>query len=675
VSPDSRPTRIRQAGGLLSVVATYVVFLLWDQFGFLRLLHRELNDPTAVRWVMAAMGLAGLAASLGTAWWLAHHEARLGVVAGLLSSAVVANVVVHMETFPLLVLGAIGIGASTGVTTVALASGIYGFLGSRNLGLKVGTATGLGYAACNVPWLFEASPQVQAGFVGGVSLLALAILSLPSIVVVPSRAAESESGLGPRDDRGVGFVGMLLCFLALIWLDSAAFAIIQESTALKALTWGGEVQKLQLGAVHLLAAVVAGYLVDRARLGSLLVGAYICFAVALPSINGGQGGFAAVLYATGISFYSVALVLFPSSRAETPGALPIRWRAGLVFGVAGWLGSALGVGMAQDLHRIPGLFVAASGMVILLVIVRRGWGLGLAKSKGWVKDLRIPGLFAAGALAMFFLPRSSAVGTDPSATAAGRAVYVAEGCINCHSQYVRPGGMDEQIWGPYQPVERSGAVVLIGNRRQGPDLLNVGNRRSKTWHRLHLDNPRAFVPASRMPSYSYLFRNGDPRGPQLIDYLTSLGRETQVERQQLISGYHPSEDLMRSGSSERGAKIFARFCSVCHGPGGEANTELASEFGRPAMNLRKGSFWIVSWGGDAEPLELGLARLIKFGAVGTEMPGHEWLRDREIADLVAYVLELADSDRPLDRRSDRPASSLEAPVETSLETAIEDSQG
>ncbi|MBZ0112614.1 MAG: cbb3-type cytochrome c oxidase subunit II [Thermoanaerobaculia bacterium] len=652
MSLDSRPSVLQQTGGLLSVVATYVVFLLWDQFGFLRLLHRELNDPTAVRWAMAAMGLAGLAASLGTARWLAHHEARFGVVVGLLSSAVVANLVVHVGSFPFLVLGAIGIGASTGVTTVALASGIYGLLGPHNLGLKVGTATGLGYAACNVPWLFEASPQVQAGFVAVISLLALAILSWSSIVVVPSPVAEPETLSGPRDDRGVGFVGMLLCFLALIWLDSAAFAIIQESTALKALTWGGEVQKLQLGAVHLLTAVVAGYLVDRGRFGSLLLGAFTCFAVALPSINAGQGGVASVLYATGISFYSVALVLFPSSRAETPGALPIRWRAGIVFGIAGWLGSALGVGMAQDLHRIPGFFVVASGLVIVLSlsVVRLGRGEGLrAKSKGWTKDVRIPSLFAVGALALFFLPRSSAVGTEPSAMAAGRAVYVAEGCINCHSQYVRPGGVDEQIWGPYRPVDRSGAVVLIGNRRQGPDLLNVGNRRSQTWQRLHLENPRALVPGSRMPSYSYLFRDGDSRGPQLIDYLASLGRETEGERRRLIGSYHPSEDLMRSGSIQRGAEVFAGLCSVCHGPGGQANTELAVEFGRPAMNLRKGSFWLVSWGGDAEPLEMGLARLIKFGAEGTEMPGHEWLPDGEIADLVAYVLELASSEHQLDR--------------------------
>ena len=30
----------------------------------------------------------------------------------------------------------------------------------------------------------------------------------------------------------------------------------------------------------------------------------------------------------------------------------------------------------------------------------------------------------------------------------GRHVYIAEGCINCHSQYVRPNTTDVAMWGP-----------------------------------------------------------------------------------------------------------------------------------------------------------------------------------------------------------------------------------
>src|SRR5262245_21404725 len=76
---------------------------------------------------------------------------------------------------------------------------------------------------------------------------------------------------------------------------------------------------------------------------------------------------------------------------------------------------------------------------------------------------------------------------DEALIAAGRRVYVAEGCINCHSQYVRPGTADEARWGPAGNLAEMLAQTppLFGNRRQGPDLQNVGNRRSHDWQRLH----------------------------------------------------------------------------------------------------------------------------------------------------------------------------------------------
>lgn len=106
----------------------------------------------------------------------------------------------------------------------------------------------------------------------------------------------------------------------------------------------------------------------------------------------------------------------------------------------------------------------------------------------------------------------------------GRGVYIAEGCIHCHSQYVRPGTSDEEWWGPVRPLaelERS-RPPLFGNRRQGPDLLNVGNRRTPEWLRLQLQSPRSVMPGSRMPSYARLFRPGHADGEALLAYLLSL---------------------------------------------------------------------------------------------------------------------------------------------------------
>ena len=88
----------------------------------------------------------------------------------------------------------------------------------------------------------------------------------------------------------------------------------------------------------------------------------------------------------------------------------------------------------------------------------------------------------------------------------GEEVYVSEGCIHCHSQYSRPGTMDDLWYGPASEVpDGMGDAVLIGNRRQGPDLSSVGLRRSREWNRAHLIDPSGISPGSRMPSYQRLF--------------------------------------------------------------------------------------------------------------------------------------------------------------------------
>jgi cbb3-type cytochrome c oxidase subunit II len=130
-----------------------------------------------------------------------------------------------------------------------------------------------------------------------------------------------------------------------------------------------------------------------------------------------------------------------------------------------------------------------------------------------------------GAVAFSFAVQSLEVPvSEGDLVAQGRAVYIAEGCIHCHSQYVRPVGEDIALWGERTSVEHALAQepVLIGNRRQGPDLANVGVRRNADWNRLHLINPSQLLPGSRMPSYAHLFAAADGRGEALLAYLDSL---------------------------------------------------------------------------------------------------------------------------------------------------------
>ncbi len=105
------------------------------------------------------------------------------------------------------------------------------------------------------------------------------------------------------------------------------------------------------------------------------------------------------------------------------------------------------------------------------------------------------------------------VGLKPytSAELRGRQVYIANGCVYCHSQQPRDrnfGPDAERGWGRASvPGDYFyDKPHLLGSMRTGPDLFNIGARQpSKDWHLGHIYQPRAYVPGSIMPSYPYLF--------------------------------------------------------------------------------------------------------------------------------------------------------------------------
>ncbi len=220
----------------------------------------------------------------------------------------------------------------------------------------------------------------------------------------------------------------------------------------------------------------------------------------------------------------------------------------------------------------------------------------------------------------------------PKATAVerGRDVYLAEGCIHCHSRYVRPGSLDETLWGPASDpaVVLGEKPVLIGNRRQGPDLANVGARRSEEWLKLHFLNPRDFAEDSPMPSYAYLFN--DTRGDDLIAFLRDLPAETIQARAAATLSRSPSP----KEAIPEGAPIFNRHCAMCHGPVGHGDGKLALRFAKAPTNLDLGPFLCTPSGPD---LENRVARVVKFGIPGTDMPGHETLTDAEVVAVARYV--------------------------------------
>jgi cytochrome c oxidase cbb3-type subunit II len=105
------------------------------------------------------------------------------------------------------------------------------------------------------------------------------------------------------------------------------------------------------------------------------------------------------------------------------------------------------------------------------------------------------------------IPAGAGVKPLSALEAQGREVYVANGCSYCHTQQVRPLDEDKVFGRPsaasdfkYQTPE------LLGSERTGPDLTNIGVRQpSSVWQYIHLYEPRAVVPESIMPSFSWLF--------------------------------------------------------------------------------------------------------------------------------------------------------------------------
>ncbi|MEM7624837.1 MAG: cytochrome-c oxidase, cbb3-type subunit I [Planctomycetota bacterium] len=91
---------------------------------------------------------------------------------------------------------------------------------------------------------------------------------------------------------------------------------------------------------------------------------------------------------------------------------------------------------------------------------------------------------------------------------AGRDLYVAEGCYNCHSQMIRPILSETARYGDYSKPGESvyDHPFQWGSRRIGPDLARVGGKYSHSWHVTHFDNPRGLANNSIMPSYGWLMK-------------------------------------------------------------------------------------------------------------------------------------------------------------------------
>lgn len=110
---------------------------------------------------------------------------------------------------------------------------------------------------------------------------------------------------------------------------------------------------------------------------------------------------------------------------------------------------------------------------------------------------------------------------------AGRDIYIAEGCYNCHSQMIRPFLWETMRYGEYS---KPGEFVYDhpfqwGSRRIGPDLAREGGLRTNLWHYRHFKNPSDVSENSIMPRYPWLL-NGTINFKEIqarVDSMALLG--------------------------------------------------------------------------------------------------------------------------------------------------------
>jgi len=180
--------------------------------------------------------------------------------------------------------------------------------------------------------------------------------------------------------------------------------------------------------------------------------------------------------------------------------------------------------------------------------------------------------------------------------AAGRKIYIANGCVYCHSQSIRSidwGLGAERIAQPGDYIQDK--PILLGSARTGPDLSQEGGEHPDDWHTAHFMNPRYTRTLSIMPAFAYL---GMDDIKKLTRYVQSLGfkdADRRMERQRYWKqkageAYEAGPDANVAWLNEniprgwrdvpnpypttkaglaRGHKIYQDFCLGCHGPIGD----------------------------------------------------------------------------------------------------------
>jgi len=314
--------------------------------------------------------------------------------------------------------------------------------------------------------------------------------------------------------------------------------------------------------------------------------------------------------------------------------------------------------MAGSIYKKPVLFAVMAAVTVLI---------------GTVATMAYPMLRAD------FQVKAPGLRPLPALELAGRDVYQREGCVNCHTQTVRPLPSETMRYfkgDPSRPVAVRYSLAgefaydhpfLWGSKRTGPDLAFEGwIKPSKDWQAQHLLDPRGKVPQSNMPAYPHLKDAaidaadlqahmralrlggvpytdeeiaGAPAALQgkteldgVVAYLLSLGKA--VDRSAPATGGAVDLTAVNPMAQDRAAKhkgheLFEQKCSACHGEDAEGQD--------PFPSLVDDTFL----GQPGDMPDAAYAAMIKGGSDAKKALGRPGLAD---GGMPAFSGELSDGD-------------------------------
>ena len=360
------PPQTQSSGGktflaaVATVAATYLYFLIFAQFGLLRALTAALgNAAGVVRPVMAIMGVAGIAGSVLAARGFTLRSSRIRFAIGFGGCALAAAGSLFAQTMTAFGVVALLTGLGTGVITVTLAGVLRPATRGRRFGMVIGLGTGLAYGIGNLPGIFDAKPALQAGL----AILAAVAGGITAAMLRPQFSADPpETG----DYSKAGVVSWVVVFLALVCFDSALFAFIQGTVELKQMLWVENGRPWLIAGAHLVAAVSAGGLLDCGWLGRTIASAAVALIGAGLWLLDRRAGasIAGLVYVASVSLYSTGLAFYPAHSARPK-------LAALLYAIAGWGGSALGIVLAEGRSGLPTALTVGCASLLAIGLAAR----------------------------------------------------------------------------------------------------------------------------------------------------------------------------------------------------------------------------------------------------------------------------------------------------------------